>query len=299
VIPPFSPDPPLDLAEFWREATQEAMEAPLDFQREFAPVPGETGHWVDRLRFRDISGEVRHGWLAYPAEARRRPAFVWIPPYGRESKLPDAYGTRPGLVSLSFNFFGHDAFYQRAYDPAEGYFAQGAESPDTFVFRAMHQTAVMATRVLQVQSEVDESRVAAMGMSQGGGVALWLGAWNRIVRAVAADMPFLGAVSQTLSTRVTRYPLKELVDFAATIPVGMDRVRHTLQYFDTLNVAPFCGVPTQLSQGLRDPACPPETVQSIYEVLPGRKRLVTYEGGHDWHPEMVDRNQEWLEQNLV
>ena len=57
---------------------------------------------------------------ARPGRSRRAPGFVWIPPYGRESLLPNAYGTREGFVSLSFNFFGHEAFHQEKYVTARG-----------------------------------------------------------------------------------------------------------------------------------------------------------------------------------
>ncbi|RYG31182.1 hypothetical protein EON81_23465 [bacterium] len=162
----------------------------------------------------------------------------------------------------------------------------------------MFQDAVIAARVLQAQVEADEDRIGAMGMSQGGGMAIWLGAHLPLIRAVCADMPFLGSIASTLTGTIYRYPLKELKDFMDRIPVGEQRVNNTISYFDTVNQASRCEKPTQVSVGLKDPACRPDTVRAIYDALPASKRLVTYDWGHDWHPDMVEKNAEWLNENL-
>jgi len=298
-LPTFSPYLPEDFDDFWAETLAIAQAAPLDFSRTFRNEIEHPTHQVETFSFRGIDGQPRHGWIAYPEGARRAPAFLWVPPYGRESKLPDAYGTREGFTSLSFNFHGEPAFHQERYVVARGYFAEGAEEPGTWVLRRMFQDAVIATRVLQALPEADEDRLAAMGMSQGGGIAIWLGAMSPIIRTVVADMPFLGAVRETLLGSVYRYPTKELIDYAESMPLGRERILNTVAYFDTMNVATRCDVAVQVSLGLRDPACKPETVESIYAALPGEKSLVTYDWGHDWHPEMVENNRQWLIKNLA
>lgn len=294
---PFEPDLPEDFAEFWHETYAEAKAAPLEFHRSLDPKQGDT-HLIETFVFRGIDGQPRYGWIAYPPGARRAPGFLWIPPYGRESVLPNAYGVREGFTSLSLNFHGEPAFHQEAYVPARGYFAEGAADPRTWIFRRMFQDAVIAARVLQALPEADEDRLAAMGMSQGGGISIWLGAWCPIIKAVAADMPFLGAMRAALSRNVHRYPMKELIDFGESIPLGHERVLATIAYFDTMNQATQCRVPTWVSLGEKDPAARPENVQAIFEAVAGVKHLHRYDWGHDWHPEMVERNRAWLIEHL-
>lgn len=290
---------PEDIAEFWNEAAAEAHAAPLDYHRSLNNDYDLEGFVVETLQFRSISGARLNGWIAYPeAGARRLPGFLWIPPYGRESKLPDAYGTREGFVSLSFNFHGESAFHQEKYVTARGYMAEGSESPETWIFRRMFQDAAIAMRVLQAQVEADEDRLGAMGMSQGGGIAIWLGAWCEIVRAICADMPFLGSIGESLQGEVYRYPMKELIDYMEEIPVGTQRVLNTVAYYDTAHQATFCHRPTQVSLGLRDPAAKPANVRAIFDALAGPKALRTYNWGHDWHPEMIENNRQWLLENL-
>ena len=73
----------------------------------------------------------------------------------------------------------------------------------------------------------------------------------------------------------------------------------TLQYFDTVNHAPFVRVPVQLSLGLKDPGIRPPVLFSLYDALPRPKRLLIYEElGHDWSPEMRTHLQEWAQIHL-
>ena len=289
---------PEDFDQFWSETFEEAQTAPLEFSRSFRRDFEHPTHIVESITFRGIDGQPKHGWIAYPEGARRAPGFLWVAPYGRESKLPDMYGTRDGFTSMSFNFHGEPAFHQEKYVVARGYFARGVEEPSSWIMRRMFQDAVIATRILQTLPEADEDRLAAMGMSQGAGISIWLGAMSSIIRTVVADMPFLGAVQETLSGSVYRYPTKEIIDFAESIPLGMERVLNTVSYFDTMNVATRCNVPVQVSVGLRDPASKPDNVRSIFNALPGEKELVSYDWGHDWHPEMVENNRRWLTSKL-
>lgn len=308
MIEPYVP-PGFD--EFWHGNVAEAEGAALDYQishEATVPVPGvgqtapgtiSSQHEIRTFTFRGIGGETLNGWIATPLGAPGPwPAFYWVAPYGRESLMPNQYGTRPGYVSLSFNFFGNDAFHQEKYEPKRGYFSEGVLSKEDWVFRRMFQNAVIATRVLADQPSVRPESIGSMGMSQGGGISIWLGAWCDRVKAVCADMPFLGAMHETLMKNVYRYPLKEIMDFMNSIHEGERRALETIAYFDTLNQATRCAKPTLVSVGLKDPAVKPVQVRSIYEALPGEKLLFEYDWGHDWHPDMVENNRLWLDRYL-
>jgi cephalosporin-C deacetylase len=285
---------PEDFDSFWQDTTAEAMGAPLDCHRSLKNDYDLPGFKVETLAFRGIDGKSVNGWLAYPEGARRLPGFLWLAPYGRESMLPNEYGTRKGFASLSFNFHGESAFHRESYVTPRGYFSEGADSPETWVFRRMFMDAIIAARILQAQVEVHEDQIGTMGMSQGGGMSIWLGAWCPIIRAVCADMPFLGNIAKTLTSDVYRYPLKEVSDFMQSVPLGRERVLNTVSYYDTAHQATHCKVPTHVSLGLKDPAAKPAQVRHIFEALPGTKELVEYGVGHDWTPEMVENNRDWL-----
>jgi cephalosporin-C deacetylase len=290
---------PEDFKEFWIEAVEEANACPLDYSRSRQAEFTLPGFLIELIEFRNSEGRRFHGWVAYQAGAFQDPGFLWLAPYGRESMLPNQYGTRHGFVSLSFNFHGHPAFHQEKYEPARGYFAEGADSPETWIFRRMFKDSIIAARILADLPETNEKRLASMGMSQGGGMSVWLGAWCDLIRAVCADMPFLGNLNETLDRKVYRFPTRELIEFMNSLPLGRERIGNTAAYYDTVHHAHFCKKPTQVSLGLKDPAATPENVRMIFDELSGEKNLIAYEIGHDWTPLMVESNREWLIENLT
>jgi cephalosporin-C deacetylase len=202
------------------------------------------------------------------------------------------------MVSMSFNLHGESAYHQEKYVIERGYMSDGADSPYSWVFRRIFQDCVIAIRILQAQVQVDANRIGVSGMSQGGGVSVWLGAWMPLVKAVCADMPFMSRIGHTVMNYAYRYPLKEMRDFMDSIPVGEARVMNSMSYFDTSFAAEYCKVPTHISVGLKDPSCRPPNVEAIYDVLPGAKHLETLDWGHDWHPSMIANNRNWFFGNL-
>lgn len=285
---------PPGFESFWRETTAQAMAAPLEYELFQQDEVDPPWHTVQTLSFRGIEGETLWGWVAKPKELEKAPGFLWLAPYSRWSMPPNQYGTRKGLASISFNFHGEGSFHREDYSPERGYMAHGIESRETWVFRRMYQDAVILGRIFAELDFVDAQRVAAKGMSQGGGMAIWMGAWVDLIKAVVADEPFLAGVPWILDAKYFRYPLKELTDVTFSSPEMEDRVRDVLSFFDTMNQAAFCEVPTRVTLGLKDPSVRPAQVRAVFETLPGVKDLEEIDWGHDWHPRMIEGAAEFL-----
>lgn len=294
------PNVPEDFDEFWKETIEEAHSAGAEFHRGRTSIFDFGEFDIYGLDFRGIRGNKLFGWISIPREREKKLlGFVWYPPYGRESSIPNMYSTRKGMVSFSFNFHGLPALHQETYQPSRGYFTQEILVPHTWVFREMAQNAYIALRVLRAQLEVDEDKISAMGLSQGGGIAIWMGAHCPFIKTVVADLPFLCGLRETLNQPVYRYPLKEIMDFVSNIPLGLERVLYTISYFDTINQATRVKVPALVSLGKKDPACKPPNVRACFDAIPSEKKLIEYEGGHDYDPLMVENNRRWLWENLV
>lgn len=295
----FQPYLPEDFDDFWSETWEETNSVHVDFTRGNKNIYRLHGFTVNSFDFRGIKGNKLYGWIAIPGESpESMPAFLWIPPYGREGSLPNPYTTRSGFVSLSFNLHGLPAFHREGYEPGRGYFAQGISDPHTWVFREIAQNGLLAIRALSAQPETDESRIGAMGISQGGGIALWLSWLSSYIRVAAADLPFLAAMREVFSKKIYRYPLKEVVDYMELHSLDKETVLRTLSYFDTVNHASKIDVPVQISYGRKDPACKPENVRAIYDALKCEKKLIVYEGGHDYDPAMISNNLGWFKTHL-
>ncbi|HXH59873.1 MAG TPA: acetylxylan esterase [Fimbriimonadaceae bacterium] len=306
-----SPNPPEGFSAFWEATVSEASSAPLSYSRKKQSEVVREGFAIDTLELRGVDGRTLHGWFAYGAAgaapsperhgaagAAPSPGFVWLAPYGRWSMLPNEYGTRAGFCSLCINFHGESAFHREDYTPERGYFTDGIESPETWVFRRLFQDSLLSLRILAELSECDAGRLAAAGMSQGGGFAIWLGAFCDLTKCVCADMPFGAAREIVFSRPIHRYPLKEVVDYMDQSETHRKNAMRTMSFFDTVNIAALCKVPTLLTYGSKDPAVREFEVRSIENALPGEKRVDEIDGGHDWHPTMVDRNREWMLSHL-
>jgi cephalosporin-C deacetylase len=195
-------------------------------------------------------------------------------------------------VSLSFNLFGESSFHQEAYTPARGYFAEGIESPSSWVFRRLYIDSSRAFKALLRLESV--SLAGVMGMSQGAGISVWLGAFCPDVRCVVADMPFLAGARGILSGNYYRYPIKEIVDYIGDTPARREEVLRTMAFYDTVNVATRCQTPTLVTAGKKDPSVRPDQAEAVFRELLGPKEYELLDWGHDWHPSMVARNVAWL-----
>jgi cephalosporin-C deacetylase len=162
----------------------------------------------------------------------------------------------------------------------------------------MFQDAIIALRILHAQVQVNSDQIGVAGMSQGGGMSIWLGAWCSLVKSVCSDMPFMCGMGDSVLNYAYRYPLKELADFMQEIPIGEERVMNTISYYDTIFQAEYCQVPTHVTVGLKDPSSRVPNVQSMFEALPGKKHLETIDVGHDWHPSMILNTKRWFFQTL-
>ena len=175
----------------------------------------------------------------------------------------------------------------------------GIEQPETWIFGEMLQNAILAGRILATNPDVDRDRIGASGMSQGGGMAIWLGAMWSPIKAVVADMPFLGGMRKILNEdRPFRYPLKELTDVMQSSDEMREHVQRTVSFFDTVNLAAMCDVPTRVTLGLKDPAVRPEQARAVEEAIAGPSELEELDWGHDWHPRMIEGGQAWFNKYL-
>src|SRR5262249_20520181 len=90
------------------------------------------------------------------------------------------------------------------------------------------------------------------------------------------------------------YPYEEINEYLRLHPEREERVRQTLEYFDSINFAPRITCPIIVNVSLQDDVCPPETGFALFrEIASADKKLYPYNNGmHDagsfWHAAVVD-----------
>ena len=129
--------------------------------------------------------------------------------------------------------------------------------------------AIIAVQWALRRSDV-EHRFGFFGTSQGGGAALLLGSIfaGRGVEAVAADVPYL--TNFPLMSRRKDRGAYGLVD---ALKPEADHAGEwkALGFVDTLSHAHRLDMPTLLVAGSCDAATPPDSITSLFDVLPGTR----------------------------
>ena len=74
----------------------------------------------------------------------------------------------------------------------------------------------------------------------------------------------------------------------------------TSRYYDVVNFARRVKVPGLYTWGFNDETCPPTSMYSAFNVIPGKKKLMlALETGHNTVPEQVVEVETWLRTFLL
>ncbi|MBP1692464.1 MAG: acetyl xylan esterase family protein [Chloroflexi bacterium] len=291
-------DEPADFDTFWQTTLQQARQYPLEAH--FTPVDYglRTLEALD-VTFNGYGGQPVKGWLLLPkVREAALPTVVEYIGYGGGRGFPTDWLFWPslGYAFLVMDTRGQgsswrpgdtpDVFGDSANPSYPGFMTQGILDPYTYYYRRLFIDAVRAVETAATYPEVDSSRIAVTGGSQGGGISLAVAALAPQVQAVMPDVPFLSHFRR--ATEITdSHPYQEIVRYCKVHRDKIEKVFRTLSYFDGLNFAIRANSPALFSVALMDEICPPSTVFAAYNHYAGMKdiRIYTYnqhEGGESF-----------------
>jgi cephalosporin-C deacetylase len=204
-------------------------------------------------------------WLCLPRGKTGCPGLLLPPGYSGVPSLPRAWAEL-GFAALQVSPRGHHRSDGDVAPGFPGYLTAGIEDPGSYIYRGAYCDVWRAVDVLVQRPEVDSSRIAVTGGRQGGALSLVAAAARPEIVAVAADVPFLTGIRDSLRLG-SSYRYAEINDYIRQYPEREAHVLTTLDYVDTLNFADSIRVPTLLSAGLSDDVCRPETAYALYNRL--------------------------------
>lgn len=283
---------PEDFDAFWHGTLAEARTRPA--RLELTPVETglETVEVFDAV-FPGFGGHPVRGWLRLPRlRSAPLPAVVQFHGYGsgRGAPVEDLLWSSAGYAHLLVDTRGQGGAWAgggATPDPVgsgpshPGFFTRGVLDKDTYVYRRVFTDAVRAVDALRTSPYVDGGRIAALGNSQGGGIALAVAGLVPDLAAAHFQSPLLCDIRH--AARLTgQGPYGELVGFLAARRDLVEPVFTTLGYFDGLAFARRAAAPAWFSAGLRDEVCPPSTAVAAHHAYAGTSRLAVWEfNGHD------------------
>lgn len=296
---------PDDFDDFWTSTLAEARAAggPVTSAPAETPVSALR---VEDLTFPGFGGEPVRAWFVAPRADGPLPCVVEFIGYGGGRGLPHerlAYAAS-GYAHLVMDTRGQASTWgnggatpdPHGSGPAHpGVMTRGIGSPHTYYYRRLITDAVRAVDHVRAREDVDPSRVAVAGASQGGGLALAAGALHDGVAAVVADVPFLCHFQRAV-TVTDAAPYSEITAYLAVHRGAAEQVFRTLSYVDGVVMARRVTAPTMVSVALMDATCPPSTVFAAVNAIPEPPTVEVYpfndhEGGAQ---EQWVRSARWL-----
>ena len=282
---------PPDFDEFWAGTLAEAAGHDVGV-RLVEVATGLTTVQVYDVTFRGYAGQDVRAWLRVPAgHAGPLPAVVQFVGYGggRGHALEALLWASAGFAHLHMDTRGQGAGWSvgDTPDPAPagpqvpGVMTRGILDPATYYYRRLYTDAVRAVDAARSLPQVDPDRIAVLGGSQGGGLALAVAGLRTDLAAAVAFVPFLCDFSRAV--RITdAYPYREIADYLAIHRDSVAQVHRTLSYFDGVAFARRASAPALFSAALMDETCPPSTVHGAFHEYAGPREMLLWEfNGHE------------------
>jgi cephalosporin-C deacetylase len=276
--PPLYREP--DFEEYWRTTIAEATKQSLNAELIPFDLPSR-GVQCYALRFDGFQGGRIAGWYLRPETSGKVPGVCCYHGYsGRGWRPLDLLSlAQQGMAVLSMDCRGQNGQSQDAAvypeGSAPGWMTQGIRDPKKYYYRYVYADAVRALELLARRDEVDETRLAITGGSQGGGISLAVAALSERPTLALPDIPFLCDYRRAIAiTPAGPYP--EIPLFLKAFPDLVEPAMRTLSYCDNLNLAPWIKCRTVISNCLWDDVCPPSTIFAVYNHLTCEKQIEIY-----------------------
>lgn len=295
---------PADFEAFWAAGKAALAKVPMDAKMSLLPEYGNAGANCYHLNLQNVgagTGTSRfYGILCEPKAPGKYPALLSVPGAGVRPYRGIADIAARGVITLQVGIHGIPVtMEQSVYDSLgtgalAGYNTFGLDNRDRYYYRRVYLGCVRANDFLVSHPKWDGSHLAVTGGSQGGALSIVTAALDPRVKGLAAYYPALADVTGYLKNRAGGWPHMFRATEGPAAHRSADKIA-TSQYYDVVNFARRVRVPGLYSWGFNDETCPPTSMYSAYNVIPGEKKLMlALETGHNNVPEQVAEVQAWL-----
>lgn len=224
------------------------------------------------VRMHSFGDVVVGGHYLVPKKPGKYPAVVRFLGYSSGPSIPDRDGlpviryvasTRGQGVMKDANIYGDWAAYR-------------LDSRDDYYFRGAYLDTVRAVDFVCSRPEVDQSRIAVEGGSQGGALSYVCAGLDKRISFCMPAIPGFCDIPNFIG--LTQWPGDIYRNFLAKNDKGItqDALYAMLTYYDVKNFAPQIACPVFMAVGLQDNICPPRTNFAPYNLLKGEKRYIVY-----------------------
>ncbi len=288
------PDPQPDFAEFWQRARAELATVDPQFKMIRIDSLCTEKHDVFLVEMRSLDNVLIRGWYQVPVKPGRYPAIMQLPGYS-SVQVPSYINYGDDVIGFGLNIRGHGNSRDDINPGFPGYILTNLADKENYIYRGAYMDCVRGIDFLCSRPEVDVSRIAVEGASQGGALAIATAALDADRIAVCApQVPFLSDFRDYF--RVATWPANEFIDLIENRKaLTWDRAFNTLSYFDIKNLAPMIKAPLIMGVGLMDDVCPPHINFAAYNLVTSEKMYIVYpQAGHSLPEHFYHAKTDWI-----
>lgn len=283
-----------DFEAFWERTRAEL--AAVDPQYRMIRIDSlcTATHNVYLVEMRSLGNALIRGWYQVPVKPGRYPAIMQVPGYS-STIVPSYVNYGDDIIGFGLNIRGHGNSKDDVNPGFPGYILTNLDDKEKYIYRGAYMDCVRGIDFLYSRPEVDASRIAVEGASQGGALTFATAALdNDRIAVCAPQVPFLSDFRDYF--RVATWPgneFKELVDQQKKMT--WDQVYYTLSYFDIRNLAPMIKAPLLMGAGLMDEVCPPHINFAAYNQVTSEKAYIVYPAaGHGLPEHFYHAKMDWI-----
>jgi len=297
---------PKDIDEYWDNALQEMYAIdpeleliPSDFQVPFAECYD--------LFFTGVKGARIHAKYIRPKNiSSPRPAVLQF--HGYRGNCGD-WSDKMNYVFAGFCVASMDCRGQGGYSADNlghigttfsGHIIRGIDDPNphNLSFRHIFLDTAQLARIVMNFEEVDETRVGAMGASQGGALTIACAALEPRIKKLVPVYPFLCDYKRILEMDLAKDAYYELIYYFRNFDPqhkNEEKVLERLGYIDLQNIAKRIKGEVLMGTGLMDTICPPSTQFAVYNKITSPKNIEIYpDFGHEHLPGFWDKAYQFM-----
>ncbi len=293
---------PGDFTDYWERAISELQRVETDVEHAPAPFRVPFADCFD-LYFNGVGGARIHAKLLKPHQAAAQsgsaPALLQFHGYSMNS---GTWYDKLGYAAAGFVVAALDCRGQGGYseDPSSvrgntlrGHIIRGVDDvPEKLLYRQIFLDTVQLAWIVMGLEEVDPDRVAVMGASQGGALAIACAALEPRIRKAVPIFPFLSDYRRAWQLDPDRTAYLELKEYFRRFdPTHAHEAElfTKLGYVDVQHLADRIRADVLMATGLSDDVCPPSTQFAAYNRISSPKRMVVYpDFGHEELPGFAD-----------
>jgi len=267
---------PADFEAFWNNAKAELAKVKPEYKVTEMPDSSKDNRRVFLVEMKSIGGLTVRGWLTEPITKNKNKKFVvMLALPGYQVDLKPLYGLDPDIALLSLNIRGQGNSRDVINVRRETYITLGIEDKNKYILRGAIMDCVRAVDFIFTRPELRHDNIIAVGGSLGGFLAVATSSIDKRISFCSAANPILSDVRNLVDE--VDWPFIDIRKYVNTRPgLTFDKVLNNMDYFDAKNFASGIKCRTLVGMGMVDNIAPPNTVQTLYNIIPSDKHLIIF-----------------------